>query len=74
MRVAQVQAQAGHRLMAMNLDHGIKALFAGSVGIHDAPVAEVDGNEIALEVDDLDAAPGGDGELVSRLQTFAAKV
>src|SRR5680860_585997 len=70
MRVAQVKTQTGHRVVTVDLDHRIEALLAGTLGVHDAPVAEVDGDELALETDELDAPPGRDRELVSGLQAL----
>src|SRR5450759_227867 len=74
MRVAEVKTETGHGVVAMDLDHRIKALLAGTIGVHDAPVPEVDGDEVALETDELDAPPGSDRELVSGLQALTTQV
>src|SRR5665811_1318568 len=68
------RTETGHGVVTVDLDHRIKALLAGTIGVHDAPVAEVDGDEVALETDELDARPGGDRELFSGLQTLTTQV
>src|SRR5665647_1888040 len=74
MRVAEVKTETGYGVVAMDLDHRIKALLTGTIGVHDAPVPEVDCDEVALETDELDARPGSDRELVSGLQALTTQV
>ena len=74
MRVAQIQTETGHGVVAMDLDHRVKALLAGTIGVHDAPVPKVDCDEVALEMDELDAPPSGDRELVGGLQALTTQV
>src|ERR1019366_2101681 len=74
MRVSQVQTQTRHRVMSLDLDHGIETVRPSTVEVHNAPAAEVDRDQVTVETDQLYARAGGDGELVGSLQALTAQV
>jgi hypothetical protein len=74
-RVAEVEADGGERLVTLEVHERVDAVVAGVGRVGEAPRTEVDRDEaVRLETHVLGAGAGRDGELGRRLETLAAQV